>query len=109
MKKLIRAAKANDYGTFYDNLSSPMQQRFANGPTLPGMNITATNSRERFIETMKARENFGGNQSFKERDATVVSETITGDTATVRIRDANGREESVPFIKENGRWKLGGL
>ncbi len=67
---------------------------------------TATNPRERFIETMKARENFGSNPFTKEKDATVLSETITGETATVRIRNANGREENIQFVKENGRWKL---
>jgi len=110
MEKVIRAGKNSDYGTLYDNMSAKTQQRFADGPKLPGMGgITATDPRERFIETMKAVEKFGGNPFTKEKDATVLSETITGDTATVRIRNANGREESVPFIKENGRWKLSGL
>ena len=110
MEKVIRAVKAGDYGTLYDNMSAKAQQRFASVPKLPGMNaITATDPRERFIEAMKAVEKFGGNPFDKQTEAVILGETITGDTATVRVRNPNGREENVPFIKENGRWKLHGL
>lgn len=110
MKTLIRAAKNNDYGTLYDNMSSKMQQVFAGGGGFPGAGgITATDPRERFIEAMKRNEARGVNSLTRDKDATVLGETITGDTATVRIRNANGRETTVPFVKENGRWKLGGF
>jgi hypothetical protein len=111
MEKLIRASKAKDYGALYDNMSSKMQQRLADGPKFPGMGtVTATDPRERFIETMKALEKLGAAATPFEREgeATVLSETITGDTAKVKIRNGNGREADVPFIKENGRWKLDG-
>ena len=111
MGKVIRAVKAGDYGTMFDNMSAKMQQQRAfSGPGLPGMNVTATDPRGRFIETMKAVEKMGGNQFDKQTDATIVGETITGDTAVVRMRNPHdGREVDVPFIKENGRWKLNGF
>lgn len=109
MQRLIKAAKAKDYGTLYDNMSSKMQQRLADGPKFPGAGtVTATDPRERFIETLKALEKSGGSSFDREGDAEVLSETITGDTAKVRVRNPGGREADVPFIKEKGRWKLDG-
>lgn len=34
------------------------------------------------------------------------NEKITGDTATVEVKDENGKFESLPFVKEDGQWKI---
>jgi hypothetical protein len=33
-------------------------------------------------------------------------EKITGDTATVQVKDEKGNWESIPFVKEDGQWKI---
>src|SRR4051812_24286949 len=34
------------------------------------------------------------------------NEKITGDTATLEIKDENGKWETLPFTKEDGQWKI---
>jgi hypothetical protein len=34
------------------------------------------------------------------------NEKITGDTATLEVKDENGKWETVPFVKEDGQWKI---
>jgi hypothetical protein len=34
------------------------------------------------------------------------NEVITGDTATIEIKDEKGKWDKLPFIKENGQWKI---
>lgn len=34
------------------------------------------------------------------------NEKIEGDTATVEIKDAANGYETLPFVKEDGRWKI---
>jgi hypothetical protein len=33
-------------------------------------------------------------------------EKITGDTATVQVKDEKGNWETIPLIKEDGKWKI---
>jgi hypothetical protein len=33
-------------------------------------------------------------------------EKITGDTATVMVKDQKGSWESIPLVKEDGKWKI---
>lgn len=39
--------------------------------------------------------------SFESKD-----EKITGDTATVDVKDEKGNWETIPFVKEDGKWKI---
>jgi hypothetical protein len=39
--------------------------------------------------------------SFESKD-----EKITGDTATVQVKDEKGNWETIPFVKEDGKWKI---
>ncbi len=39
--------------------------------------------------------------SFESKD-----EVITGDTATLQVKDEKGNWESIPFVKEDGKWKI---
>jgi len=39
--------------------------------------------------------------SFESKD-----EKITGDTATVQVKDEKGNWETIPFVKEDGNWKI---
>jgi hypothetical protein len=34
------------------------------------------------------------------------NEVITGDTATLEIKDEKGKWDKLPFVKENGQWKI---
>ena len=34
------------------------------------------------------------------------NEKITGDTATVEVKDEKGKWETIPFVKEDGQWKI---
>ena len=34
------------------------------------------------------------------------NEVITGDTATVEVKDEKGKWEKIPFVKEDGQWKI---
>jgi hypothetical protein len=34
------------------------------------------------------------------------NEVITGETATLEIKDEKGKWDKVPFVKENGQWKI---
>lgn len=47
-----------------------------------------------------------GNPADKLRGSTVVSETISGETAVIIIRDKAGKEDSVDIIFEEGLWKV---
>lgn len=33
-------------------------------------------------------------------------EKITGDTATVQVKDEKGNWETIPLVKEDGKWKI---
>lgn len=34
------------------------------------------------------------------------NEKITGDTATIEVKDEKGKWEPLPFVKEDGQWKI---
>lgn len=34
------------------------------------------------------------------------NEKVTGDTATLEVKDENGKWDTLPFIKEDGQWKI---
>jgi uncharacterized membrane protein YgcG len=34
------------------------------------------------------------------------NEKITGDTATLEIKDEKGKWDEIPFVKEDGQWKI---
>jgi hypothetical protein len=34
------------------------------------------------------------------------NEKITGDTATLEVKDEKGNWETIPFVKEDGQWKI---
>ena len=34
------------------------------------------------------------------------NEVITGDTATLEVKDEKGGWDKIPFVKENGQWKI---
>jgi hypothetical protein len=34
------------------------------------------------------------------------NEAISGDTATVEVKDEKGNWEKIPFVKEDGKWKI---
>src|SRR4051812_30578160 len=34
------------------------------------------------------------------------NEKITGDTASLEIKDVDGKWQSMPFVKEDGQWKI---
>ena len=34
------------------------------------------------------------------------NESITGDTATLEVKDEKGKWEKLPFVKEDGQWKI---
>jgi hypothetical protein len=34
------------------------------------------------------------------------NEVISGDTATVEVKDEKGNWEKIPFVKEDGKWKI---
>jgi hypothetical protein len=34
------------------------------------------------------------------------NEVITGDTATLELKDEKGKWDKIPFVKENGQWKI---
>ncbi|MDT4954961.1 MAG: hypothetical protein QOJ02_3099 [Acidobacteriota bacterium] len=34
------------------------------------------------------------------------NESITGDTASIEVKDENGKWEKLPFVKEDGAWKI---
>lgn len=34
------------------------------------------------------------------------NEVITGDTATVEVKDEKGNWEKIPFVKEDGKWMI---
>jgi hypothetical protein len=34
------------------------------------------------------------------------NEKVTGDTATIEVKDENGKWQTMPFVKEDGQWKI---
>lgn len=68
------------------------------------------------LAMMEAFAQMGGkslDESLKDTDPTKMSPTfeaqnekITGDTATLDLKDENGKWQSVPFVKEDGQWKI---
>ena len=34
------------------------------------------------------------------------NEKISGDTATLEVKDENGKWQTIPFVKEDGQWKI---
>ena len=115
VERSMKAIKNGDFGTMYDNMSSSIQK-----PLVETMRIAAESDpamrqhqslgdRELFVTMCKEREARSGNPFKAQGDATILGETITGNTATVRLRNPNGREETIPLVKENGRWKIAGL
>jgi hypothetical protein len=47
-----------------------------------------------------------GNPASKLKDCSVVSESISEDTAIIIIRDKAGKEDKVDLIREDGIWKI---
>jgi hypothetical protein len=52
-------------------------------------------------EALKEPSSSGPSASFEAKD-----EKITGDTATVMVKDEKGSWETIPFVKEDGNWKI---
>lgn len=46
------------------------------------------------------------NSSKQAPSAETRNEKITGDTATLEVKDENGKWQPLPFVKENGQWKI---
>jgi hypothetical protein len=68
------------------------------------------------LEMMEAFAKMGNkslDESLKESNPTkqppsfeAQNEKINGDTATLDVKDENGKWQSVPFVKEDGQWKI---
>lgn len=68
------------------------------------------------LEMMEAFAKMGGktlDESLKEPNASkqpptfeARNEKITGDTATIEVKDEQGKWQSMPFVKEGGQWKI---
>ncbi|MHC6204435.1 DUF4878 domain-containing protein [Breznakiellaceae bacterium SP9] len=66
------------------------------------------------IKSMTSLANLGGETATNEmadafaqfKNVTFGTETISGDTATVIIKDAEGSENTIDLVKQNGTWKV---
>ncbi|HEX8709712.1 MAG TPA: hypothetical protein VF723_15840 [Pyrinomonadaceae bacterium] len=52
-------------------------------------------------EALKQPSNSNMPANFESRN-----EKITGDTATLEVKDEKGAWEAIPFVKEDGQWKI---
>ena len=64
------------------------------GPTIKGKDL--------FVKLMTEDENAQHSPFFGE----VVKEKISGDDATVTIKNSSGKEQSIAMVKESQKWKV---
>ncbi len=85
------AAKAKDPAGFKDAISKAsldMMEKFAK-------------AQNKTLDEMLKNTLSGPFGSFEAKD-----EKITGNTATVMVKDEKGGWETIPFVKEDGKWKI---
>lgn len=78
-----------------------------------GMKKTLSKKSLEVLEAFAKMGNKSLDESLKESDSTkqaptfeAQNEKITGDTATLDVKDENGKWQSLPFVKEDGQWKI---
>ena len=77
-----------------------------------GMKNTLSKSSLALMEEMGKMGNKTLDESLKESDQSqpatfeARNEKITGDSATIEVKDKEGKWQTMPFVKEDGRWKM---
>ena len=85
----------------------------AKAKDVPGIKNTMSKGSLELLEGIAKMQNKTLDEALKEPSkstppATFESrnEKITGDTATLEIKDEKGNWETLPFVKEDGQWKI---
>lgn len=91
-KAFFEAAKARDAAGIKNTMSKA---------SLELMEKVAKMQNKSLDEALKEPNSAPQATSFEAKD-----EKITGDTATVMVKDAKGDWESIPLVKEDGQWKI---
>ncbi len=92
VKAFYEAAKARDAAGIKKTMSKA---------SLELMERAAKASNKNLDDVLKQSSSLMQETSFESRN-----ETITGDTATLEVGNGKGKWESIPFVKEDGQWKL---
>jgi hypothetical protein len=77
-----------------------------------GMKNTLSKNSLALMEEMGKMGNKTLDESLKESDQSQPAtfeargEKITGDAATIEVKDKEGKWQTMPFVKEDGRWKM---
>lgn len=88
--KALKKKDANEMKSLLSKGSIEMAQKEAKAQNQP------------LDEVIKKETLFSADQRFAE----IRNQKIEGDTATIEIKNQYGTWDIVPFIKENGRWKI---
>jgi hypothetical protein len=108
MRDIIRAQKNEDYGLIHDRMSNNTRRSFEQFAKM-GNKYGDKQGRDLFIAFMK--ENNIGKNTAKDRFLDdlpeIQSSTRDGDKATVTVKfTKSGKIENLPFVKEDGTWRL---
>jgi hypothetical protein len=78
-----------------------------------GIKATMSKGSLDMMEKFAKMQNKSLDEALKEPNSTsqppafeAQNETITGDTATIEVKDEKGKWEKLPFVKEDGLWKI---
>ena len=91
-KAFYDAAKAKDAAGIKSTMSKG---------SLEMMETIAKSQKKTLDEALKEPSSSPPPPNFESRN-----EKITGDTATLEVKDEKGNWDSIPFVKEDGQWKI---
>jgi hypothetical protein len=111
-ENLAKAAENKDWAAVYDGIDKksldmvmPLLTMFSGfDPKFQGKT-----GKDLFVAVLKESENKKNGLTSDlpiSSKVSVLSEEVTGDRATLRVRDDKGKEESLVMVKEDGKWKL---
>jgi hypothetical protein len=108
----LLAAACNKSGGSSPTATAKAFYDAAKAKDVPGMKNALS---KKSLEMMEAFAKMGGktlDESLKEPNSKqpptfeARNEKITGDTATLELKDDQGKWQTMPFVKEDGQWKI---
>ena len=85
----------------------------AKAKDVAGIKATMSKGSLDMMESFAKMQNKSLDDALKEPNSTpppsnfeARNEVISGDTATVEVKDEKGNWEKIPFVKEDGKWKI---
>jgi hypothetical protein len=108
----LLAAACNKSGGSTPTATAKAFYDAAKAKDVPGMKNALS---KKSLEMMEAFAKMGGktlDESLKEPNSKqpptfeARNEKVTGDTATLELKDEQGKWQTMPFVKEGGQWKI---